>query len=48
MRPREFEFNADWRAKASAEADIRTETAKASRAAKLRIIEALQFERGYN
>lgn len=48
MRSREFEFNADWREKASGEAAIRTKTAKAIREARLRIVEDAQFQRCYN
>jgi hypothetical protein len=48
MRTREFEFNADWREKASMEANIRIKAAKANREARLRVVEDAQFERGYN
>jgi hypothetical protein len=48
MRSRAFEINANWRAKASAEADIRAKAAKANREARLRAVEKAQFERGYN
>jgi hypothetical protein len=48
MLAREIEFKADRREDASGEADIRTEAAKANRAASLRVVEEQQFERGYN
>lgn len=48
MLTRQFVFSADAREKASVEANIRIKTTKASREAKLRIVESQQFERGYN
>jgi hypothetical protein len=48
MQAQEIEFKACSREKAFGETDIRTRAARATREARLRIVEDLQFERGYN